>query len=222
MQFGRKLDARRTGADDRNVQLAGPDGTRLRVGAHAGVEQAPIEFLGLLGRVEHDRMLLDAGRAEVARDAADGNDERVVAEPAIRRDFAAILVVCRSEVNALVGAVDADHLAIAILEAVPVPLRLIGQLMAPGVHASGGDFVQQRLPDMRACPIDERDLGLAFSAELIAELRCKLEPAGAAADNDDAVELRLSCRSGFGCSEIHVGLMRAKSRRRIRNVIRRR
>ena len=92
--------------------------------------------------------------------------------------------------NALVGAVDADHLAIAISESVPVPLRLIGQLVAAGIHAAGGDFVQQRLPDVRACTIDERDLGLAFTAELVAELRREFEPAGAAADDDDAVELR--------------------------------
>jgi len=65
---------------------------------------------------------------------------------------------------------------------------------------------------MRAGPIDERDLRLAFSTQLIAELRCKFEAAGTAADNDDAMELRLSRRSGFGCSEIDVGLMRAKSR----------
>ena len=55
-------------------------GPGLRVGAHAGVDQAAVEALGLLGRVEHDGVLLDARRAEVVADAADGDDERVVAE----------------------------------------------------------------------------------------------------------------------------------------------
>ena len=167
-------------------------------------------------------MLLDARSAEVARNAADGDDERVIAEAAIWRDFAFVLIVGRGQVNALVGAIDADHLAIAISESVPMPLCLKGQFVASGIHAAGGDFVQQRLPDVRTCMVDKGDLGSAFAPELVAELRREFEPAGAAADDDDAVQLRSSGRNGLGCSEIHMGLMRSKSHPGTKYVIRRR
>ncbi len=62
--------------------------------------------------------------------------------------------------------------------------------MAAGVHAAGRDLVQQRLPDVRARTVDQGDLGLALFAELVAELRRKLESTGAAADDDDLVQLR--------------------------------
>ncbi len=91
----------------------------------------------------------------------------------------------------------------------PVALRLIGKLVASGIHAAGRDFVQQRLPDVRARPIDERDLCLAASAELVAELRREFETAGAAADDDDVMRF-LRCL-GSGYSSIHVGLMCTKS-----------
>ena len=81
--------------------------------------------------------------------------------------------------------------------------------------------MQQRLPDVRPCTVDKGDLGFAFAAELVAKLRCEFEPAGAAADDDDAVQLRSSGRNGFGCSEIYVGLMRSKSDPAgIKNVVR--
>ena len=59
--------------------------------------------------------------------------------------------------------------------------------MASGIHAAGGDFVQQRLPDVRTCAVDKGDLSFAFTAELVAKLRREFQPAGAAADDDDAV-----------------------------------
>ena len=86
-----------------------------------------------------------------------------------------------------------------------MPLCLKGQFVASGIHAAGGDFVQQRLPDVRTCTVDKGNLGFAFTAELVAKLRREFEPAGAAADDDDAVQLRSSGRNGFGCSEISYG-----------------
>ena len=83
-------------------------------------------------------------------------------------------------------AVEAGHLADAIDEAVPVGLRQVVDLVHAQVHAAGGDLVQQRLPEVRALPVDQRDAGLAALAELVAQAGGKLEPAGAAADNDDA------------------------------------
>ena len=157
VQLGRKLGAGRAGADDRHVQLSGADGRILRKRAHAGVDEAPVEALGLLGRIEHDGVLHHARRVERVADAADGDDERVVLEGAHRRDLAAVLVVGGGEEHQLVLAVDAGHLAVAELEPVPEALRLILGLVAGDVHAAGGDLVQERLPDVGARPLDERD-----------------------------------------------------------------
>ena len=64
--------------------------------------------------------------------------------------------------------VQPDQLAEAVAEAVPVCLRQIVELVAVGVHAAGGDLVQQRLPHVRACAVDERNVGLAFASEPVA------------------------------------------------------
>ena len=185
VQLGGKLGAGRAGADDRDVELARADRLGLRIGAHAGVDQAAVEALGLLGRIEHDGVLVDAGRAEVVADAADGDDQRIVAERAHRRDLPAILVVGGGEEYELLLAVDPGHLAVAELEPVPVALRLVFELVLRRIHAAGRDLVQQRLPDMRARALDERDLRLLLAAELVAETRRQLQAAGAAADDDD-------------------------------------
>jgi hypothetical protein len=55
------------------------------------------------------------------------------------------------------------------------------------VHAARGDFVQQRLPQVRACAIDKRHASAAPTAERIAEPRREFEAAGATADDDDAM-----------------------------------
>ncbi len=57
------------------------------------------------------------------------------------------------------------------------------------VHAAGGEFVQQRLPQMRARAVHQRDARAAFAAEPVAEPRGKFETTRAAADNDDLVEV---------------------------------
>ena len=52
VQLRGKLRPSRAGADDGDVQLPWADRLGLRIGAHAGVDQAAVEALGLLGRVE--------------------------------------------------------------------------------------------------------------------------------------------------------------------------
>jgi hypothetical protein len=65
------------------------------------------------------------------------------------------------------------------------------EAVEPGnVHAAGGDFVEQRLPQMRARLLNQRNVGTAASAQCIAEPGD--EPAGASAADDNAIEERLS------------------------------
>ena len=70
---------------------------------------------------------------------------------------------------------------------VPVGLGQIVERMVVEVHAAGGDLVQQRLPQMGARLLDQRDLGLAAPAQLVAQPSHQLEPAGAATHHDDAM-----------------------------------
>jgi hypothetical protein len=72
----------------------------------------------------------------------------------------------------------------------PARLRDIVQGMVVEVHGAGGEFVQQRLPEMRARAIDERDRGALAVAQRIAEAGRQLETAGAAADDDYLMQLR--------------------------------
>ena len=191
VQLGGKLRAGRAGADDGDLQLLGPQRLGLGVGADAGVDQPAVEARGLIGRLERDGVLLDAGRAEIVGEAADGDDERVVAELPRRRDLPPLLVDDRRHLDDAAAPVDARHLAGAIGEAVPVGLGQVVDLVEAEVHAAGGDLVQQRLPQVRALAVDQGDRGLAAPAELVAQPRGKLQPAGSAADDDDAMQLLL-------------------------------
>ena len=49
VQLGRQFDARGAGADDRDVQLLGPQRLGLGVGAHAGVDEPPMEAVAWSG-----------------------------------------------------------------------------------------------------------------------------------------------------------------------------
>lgn len=52
---------------------------------------------------------------------------------------------------------------------------------------AGGHFVQQRLPHVGEHRIHQHDLGLAVAAGVVAQAGGQLQPAGATADDDDAV-----------------------------------
>ena len=80
VQFGRELGAGRAGTDDGHVELVGSEWRGLRVGADAGVDNPLIEAGRLLGRLERDRMLLDAWSVEVVGQAADRHHQRVVGQ----------------------------------------------------------------------------------------------------------------------------------------------
>ena len=160
----------------------------LRIGAQAGVEQARAEPLRLRGRVEGDRMLGGAGRAEVVGLAAHGQHQRVVGEHAARQHFVAgLLVQQRREQDRLVRAIETFHAAELEIEVVPARLGEVVELVVVLVHAAGGHLVQQRLPQVRARAVDERDARPPLRAEPVAEAGGELESARAAADDHDAV-----------------------------------
>ena len=169
VKLRRQLGAGRAGADDRDMELPRPHRLCLSVRPQAGVDEPAVEALRLIGGVEAYRMLLDAGRAEIVGDAADCDDQRVVGNFANRRDRAAFLVEFGVELDHFARPVEADHLAVAKPEPVPVSLGEIIELVPGHIHAASGDLVEQRLPQMRTGLVDERDLGPVMLPELIAE-----------------------------------------------------
>ena len=161
VQLGGQLGSRRAGADDRHLQLLGPQRLALRVRADAGVDEARVEALRLLGRLERNGVRFHAARAEIVGQAADGDDERIVAELLRRRDLPPLVVDERRHADQAPAPIDADQRAEAEREAVPVGLGQIVDLVHAQIHAAGGDLVQQRLPQVRAAPVDQRDVRLA-------------------------------------------------------------
>jgi hypothetical protein len=103
----------------------------------------------------------------------------------------AVFIRESSCLNHSVLPVEAVHFPNSIAKSVPVCLRQIVDLVDVPIHAAGRDFVQQRFPQMRATSVNKRDRGFVSLAEPIAEHCCKLKPACSAANNHDAVQLRV-------------------------------
>ena len=84
-------------------------------------------------------------------------------------------------------AIEPGERALAKPEAMPVRERGIVDFVQIGVHASRGDLVQQRLPQVRRALVDQRDLDAPSAAVAIAERGGQRQPAGAAAYDDDSM-----------------------------------
>ncbi len=82
MQLGGELDPGGAGADDRDRELVGAERLGLGVRADAGIDQPAVEALGLVGRIQAQRVFGHARRAEIIGQAADRDYQRVVAEAA--------------------------------------------------------------------------------------------------------------------------------------------
>jgi len=91
VQLGCELDSGRSTADDDDAK----PGRRARgpvVGCNAGVDQTPVEEVRLGRRFQRKCMLRYPGNAEGIRDAADGNHQRVIVQPAPRDHLGSALV----------------------------------------------------------------------------------------------------------------------------------
>ena len=66
--------------------------------------------------------------------------------------------------------------------------------MSRSVHAAGGDRMQQRLPQMGARSLDQRDVGAAACPSVSPSRVTSSRPAGAAADDDNAAPMMVAGR----------------------------
>src|SRR5262249_20676089 len=114
------------------------------------VDEAPVEALRLLCRIQHDGVLHHTGRPKGIADTADGDNERVVRKRPRRCDLAPFFIERGGKMHLPLGTIDAGHLAIAELEGMPVPLRKIVDPRRSRIQAASSDLIQSRLPYMRA------------------------------------------------------------------------
>ena len=185
VKLGGEFDAGRSCTDDGHA-----DGVVLAlagVRAHVMAEQLAVEAFGLGAGIEENAVFRSALGAEVVGGAADGDHQGVVIERASRYELVALLVERCGEIYALVFAVQTIHAAHLEFEVVPLRLGDVVQLVLGGVERAGGDFVQQGFPDVGEVGVDQGDLGLAAFTQGAAETGGELQPAGAAADDHDAM-----------------------------------
>jgi len=184
VQLGGELDAGRAAADDHDAQLPVPL-LHLIVRPQHGVHQPAVEQIRFLGRVERERVLGHARHPERVGKTADRQDQRLVPQRSRRDHLHAALVADRADPDLAPRAVEPLERALREREVMPARLREVVELVLVDVHAARRHLVQQRLPDVRAAAVDERDRGAPHAPEAAAESRRELESAGTAADDDD-------------------------------------
>ena len=75
----------------------------------------------------------------------------------------------------------------------PARLKQVIQLVVVQVHAAGGHLVQQRLPQVRAGLVHQRDQRLLAAAQRVSQARGELQTARAAAHDDHPVQTGIAC-----------------------------
>ena len=186
VELCRQLHARRPAADDRHAHLL--VGTRI---VHHGpadpqtvVQQPRAEAVGLFAAVEVEAMLLHAGHAEIVRDRSQRQRKDVVADRVARDQLAAVLVLDGGEADRLGPAVDTFQAALKEAVAPARAVSAIADLVEIGVKRSGGDLVQERLPDVAEVLVDQDDV-VALAPVFRAEPADQFKPARASADDDN-------------------------------------
>ena len=134
-------------------------------------------------------MLLHAGNAEIIAQAADREHQRVVAEAAPGNDLFSIVVQGRRKQHLLALAIQADHAAQTVAKMIPARLCEVFQLILGRIQRSRRNLVQQRLPDMCAAGVDQRDFCKMFPAKPVAQPGRQFQTGRSAADDNDVRRL---------------------------------
>ena len=187
--LGGELDPGGTGADDDDVDLRRLTGRRTRVRTHTGRQQAPMEALGIDPHVERDRVLGYTGHAEVVADAADTDDERVVAQRAARQDFLALDRLHCIERYLAVRAIEPGQRSLREPESMPVRDRRVVEVVRVGVHAPGCNLMQQWLPYMGVISVHQRHAHRALASVAVTEPRRQRQAAGSTSDDHDSMRI---------------------------------
>ena len=176
--------------------------------ADARIDHSLVKPLCIRLRFELDRMVHDARRAKVVVLAADGNDKGVIVEGPLGRDFATFSIEIRRHLHLTPVPIDSDHVADAVTKAVPVGLREIVDLVGGDIHAPGGNFVELRLPHMRAVSLDQRNVELPLASVSVAQAGRKLQSSGSTSDDHNpgtVGQLGLPIKPGTSCWTGRIG-----------------
>jgi len=110
-------------------------------------------------------------------------------------DFAPPIVRDRGEPDAAPVPVDAGQRSIEVAISPAVAVAAIAHFVEVRIQRSGGDLVQQRLPDMRAVAVDKDDV-VMLAPIVRAQLGRQFQSRRSAADDHD---LGLHRRGWNGC-----------------------
>jgi len=162
------------------------------------VEQLVAETVSLLALVKEDAMLARTGRAEVVTHRPHRQHQIVEAQPVPGDQLAAVLVQHRRDHDLARRRIDALQRAEEEAIAPAMAMAAIADLIQIGVERTRCDLVEQRLPDMRAVPVDQDDV-VGAAAEPRTQPPRKLKPARAPAnDHDLGLARHRHCRPPVG------------------------
>jgi hypothetical protein len=148
---------------------------------------APVGVVGFVGRLQREGVLSDARDAEGVRDTSDCNHQGVVAQGAARMTSTPRSSTMAATAISAARPVDALQCTVAESEVVPARLREVVELVRVDIHASRGDLVQERLPDVGLVLVHESDGGAPSAPKAVPCPGRELEPSGPASDDNDAM-----------------------------------
>ena len=169
------------------------------VRTQTGIEQLAAKRFRVCDRFERQRVFGGAWHAEILRDAAHGQHQRVECKLPRRQDFAAVGVVQRVQRDVPVRAIERGEFALFEFETMPLRLHRILQLMRGRIELARGGFVQQGLPEVRRPAVDQHDLRETGAPSVSRQTRGEPESAHAATDDHDP--MRRSPLARMRCSE---------------------
>ena len=152
--------------------------------------------LGIVRAVQQDRMLANTRSTEVVAMTADREDQRVVANATPPDHFASLAVQVRRELDLALATVEPDQFADAIMKMVPMGLSPEVHLLHRKIHASCGDLMQPRLPEVGPRLVNQCNIDDAALTQRVAKPCDQLQTSSAAADDDDTMHSALAaCRT---------------------------
>ena len=158
VKFRREFHARRAAAHDCNVDKC----MVLRFRHCAGDPQALVEQLEpksirLLTIFQKKAMLLDARRAEIVGDGAD-RDGQIIIAYAVAPDYLGAVVDDGGDDHLPGIPVDGFQISVEIAVFPAVSVAAVAHLIEIGIKGSGGDLMEQRLPNVGPVSLDKDDV----------------------------------------------------------------
>ena len=149
-----------------------------------------MELIRVLAVINKMAVFLNSRNAEVIGHAADGDDQRVIGQRSARDVFLTVFIKAGLGTDLFLDAIYVINPAQPEMEMVPVCLGQIIKFVRVRIQRAGGDFMQQRLPQVGHVRVYEGDPGNAALAQGVTQLCREFQAAGAAADDDNMMWLR--------------------------------